>query len=165
MSGMVYLFVCLKAWAGAFGIGQVTQYISSLTRLTGGLSSLISSTGQIRINGSFLKQIFDFLEKPDVMYQGSLTVEKRRDRKYEVEFRDVSFRYPGSDQYALRHVNIKFNVGGRLAVVGQNGSGKTTFIKLLCRLYDPTEGTILLNGIDIRKYDYREYISDRKSVV
>ena len=159
MSGMVYLFVCLKAWAGAFGIGQVTQYISSLTRLTGGLSSLISSTGQIRINGSFLKQIFDFLEKPDVMYQGSLTVEKRRDRKYEVEFRDVSFRYPGSDQYALRHVNIKFNVGGRLAVVGQNGSGKTTFIKLLCRLYDPTEGTILLNGIDIRKYDYREYIS------
>ncbi len=159
MSGVVYLFVCLKAWAGAFGIGQVTQYISSLTRLTGGLSSLISTTGQIRINGSFLKQIFDFLEKPDVMYQGSLTVEKRRDRKYEVEFRDVSFRYPGSDQYALRHVNIKFTVGGRLAVVGQNGSGKTTFIKLLCRLYDPTEGTILLNGIDIRKYDYREYIS------
>lgn len=159
MSGMVYLFVCLKAWAGAFGIGQVTQYISSLTRLTGGLSSLISSTGQIRINGSFLKQIFDFLEKPDVMYQGSLTVEKRRDRKYEVEFRDVSFRYPGSDQYALRHVNIKFKVGQRLAVVGPNGSGKTTFIKLLCRLYDPTEGAILLNGFDIRKYNYREYLS------
>ena len=97
MSGVVYLFVCLKAWAGAFGIGQVTQYISSLTRLTGGLSSLISTTGQIRINGSFLKQIFDFLEKPDVMYQGSLTVEKRRDRKYEVEFRDVSFGYQGKD--------------------------------------------------------------------
>ena len=91
------------------------------------------------------------------MYQGSLTVEKRRDRNYEVEFRNVSFRYPGSDRYALKHVNMKFKIGERLAVVGMNGSGKTTFIKLLCRLYDPTEGEILLNGINIRKYDEREY--------
>ena len=92
------------------------------------------------------------------MYQGSLTVEKRRDRKYQVEFRNVSFKYPGSDNYALRNVNMKFEIGKRLAVVGMNGSGKTTFIKLLCRLYDPTEGEILLNGIDIRKYNYREYM-------
>jgi ATP-binding cassette subfamily B protein len=92
------------------------------------------------------------------MYQGSLTVEKRNDRKYQVEFRNVSFRYPGSENYALRNVNMKFEIGKRLAVVGMNGSGKTTFIKLLCRLYDPTEGEILLNGIDIRKYNYREYM-------
>ena len=92
------------------------------------------------------------------MYQGSLTTEKRADRNYQVEFRDVSFRYPGSDRWALRHVNIKFRIGSRLAVVGPNGSGKTTFIKLLCRLYDPTEGEILLNGIDIRKYRYQDYI-------
>ncbi|MFR3366685.1 MAG: ATP-binding cassette domain-containing protein [Gallintestinimicrobium sp.] len=59
------------------------------------------------------------------------------------------FKYPGSDIWALRHVNMKFKVGKRLAVVGENGSGKTTFIKLLCRLYDPQEGQILLNGIDI----------------
>ena len=64
---------------------------------------------------------------PNEMYQGSLTVEKRNDRQYEVEFRDVSFRYPGSSQYALRHVNMRFKVGEKLAVVGQNGSGKTTF--------------------------------------
>ena len=67
----------------------------------------------------------------------------------------MSFRYPGTDTWALRHVNLKFRVGERLAVVGKNGSGKTTFIKLLCRLYDPTEGEILLNGIDIRKYTTR----------
>lgn len=159
LTGVIYVFVCLKAWAGAFGIGMMTQYIGAITRFASGLSSLISTTGQIRINSTFLKQIFDFLDQPNVMYQGSLTIEKRNDRQYEIEFRDVSFRYPGSEQYALRHVNMKFRVGQRLAVVGPNGSGKTTFIKLLCRLYDPTEGTILLNGFDIRKYDYREYLS------
>lgn len=159
LTGVIYVFVCLKAWAGAFGIGMTTQYISAITRFATGLSSLISNAGQIRINTSFVKQVFDFLEQPNVMYQGSLTTEKRNDKQYEVEFRDVSFRYPGSEQYVLRHLNIKFQVGRRMAVVGPNGSGKTTFIKLLCRLYDPTEGTILLNGFDIRKYDYQEYLS------
>lgn len=66
--------------------------------------------------------------------------------------------YPSQENYALRHVSLTFHAGQRLAVVGMNGSGKTTFIKLLCRLYDPTEGEILLNGIDIRKYDYRDYM-------
>ena len=159
LTGVIYVFVCLKAWAGAFGIGQMTRYIGAITRFATGLSSLISTAGLIRINSTFLKQVFDFLDHPNVMYQGSLTIEKRSDKQYEVEFKDVSFRYPGSEHYALRHVNIKFKVGQRLAVVGPNGSGKTTFIKLLCRLYDPTEGTILLNGFDIRKYDYEEYLS------
>ncbi|MBQ3879968.1 MAG: ATP-binding cassette domain-containing protein [Oscillospiraceae bacterium] len=81
-----------------------------------------------------------------------------------MEFRDVSFRYPNTEAWALRHVSLKFEVGRRLALVGQNGSGKTTFIKLLCRLYDPTEGEILLNGIDIRKYNYKDYM-DLFSVV
>ena len=74
-------------------------------------------------------------------------------------FKDVSFRYPNTETYALRHVSLRFRIGERLAVVGMNGSGKTTFIKLLCRLYDPTEGVILLNGVDIRKYNYDEYLS------
>ena len=159
LTGMVYLFVCLKAWAGAFGIGMVTQYIGAISRFSGSIGTLFSTAGSMRNNASFLKLDFDYLDISNTMYQGSLTVEKRNDRKYEMEFRDVSFRYPGSDDYALRHVNMKFKIGERLAVVGMNGSGKTTFIKLLCRLYDPTEGTILLNGIDIRKYDYDEYIS------
>src|SRR5699024_4539122 len=78
---------------------------------------------------------------------------------YLIEFCDVSFRYPGTENDVLRHINFKFRVGEKLAVVGRNGSGKTTFIKLLCRLYDPTEGKILLNGVDIRKYDYHEYMA------
>ncbi len=157
-TGVVYLFVCLKALAGAFGLGSVTQYVASISRVSGGVSSLVSNLGDMRNNASFLAQVFEFFDIPNTMYQGSLTVEKRRDRKYQVEFRNVSFKYPGSDTYALRNVNMKFEVGKRLAIVGMNGSGKTTFIKLLCRLYDPTEGEILLNNINIRKYDYHEYM-------
>lgn len=158
-TGIAYVFVCLKAWAGAFGLGLVTQYVASITKVSGGVSELLSSLGDMRNNAPFLAQVYELLDLPNPMYQGSLTVEKRRDRQYEVEFRHVSFKYPGSDQYALRDVSMKFEVGKRLAVVGMNGSGKTTFIKLLCRLYDPTEGEILLNGIDIRKYNYEEYMA------
>ncbi len=158
-TGVIYLFVCLKAWAGAFGIGSVTQYIASVTKAASGLSELIETAGTMRNNAPFLEKTFEYLDIPNLMYQGSLTVEKRRDRDYEVEFCNVSFRYLGSEEYALKNVNIKFRIGERLAIVGRNGSGKTTFIKLLCRLYDPTEGEILLNGINIRKYNYLEYMS------
>ena len=157
-TGVVYAFVCLKALAGAFGLGSVTQYVASITKVSGGMSNLVSTIGLMCNNTPFLELTYEYLDIPNNMYQGSLTVEKRRDRDYEVEFRNVSFKYPGSDNYALRGVNMKFKIGKRLAVVGMNGSGKTTFIKLLCRLYDPTEGEILLNGIDIRKYSYREYM-------
>ncbi|MCD8045460.1 MAG: ABC transporter ATP-binding protein/permease, partial [Clostridiales bacterium] len=156
--GLVYLFVCLKAWGGAFGVGEITQYVGAATQFFLGISALLDAAAEIRINGEFLGTTYEFLDIPNKMYQGSLTTEKRSDRKYEIEFKDVSFRYPGTKQYALRHVNLKFSVGSRLAVVGPNGSGKTTFIKLLCRLYDPEEGQILLNGIDIRKYRYEDYI-------
>ncbi|MGI6274090.1 MAG: ABC transporter ATP-binding protein [Acutalibacteraceae bacterium] len=158
-TGLVYAFVCLKAWAGAFAVGSVAQYVGAITALSGSVGTLVSTWGEFRANAVFLRQTYKFLDTPSEMYQGSLTTEKRSDRNYEIEFRDVSFRYPGAGDYALRHVSMKFRVGERLAVVGENGSGKTTFIKLLCRLYDPTEGAILLNGIDIRKYDYDEYIA------
>ncbi len=159
LSGVVYMFVCLKAWAGAFGVGSVTQYVGAVTSLSYSISRLLSTIGHMQTNAGFLKMVYEFLDIPNSMYQGSLTTEKRADRQYEVEFRDVSFKYPGSDVWALRHVNMKFKVGKRLAIVGENGSGKTTFIKLLCRLYDPQEGQILLNGIDIRKYRYDDYMN------
>ena len=158
-TGFIYVFTCIKAWAGAFGIGSITQYVGAATAMSENLSSLLGLVEEMRTNAAHLQPVYDFLDIPNAMYQGSLTTEKRSDRQYEVEFKDVSFRYPGSDTWALRHVNVKFKVGSRLAVVGENGSGKTTFIKLLCRLYDPQEGEILLNGINIRKYDYRDYIN------
>ena len=159
LTGAAYVFVCLKALGGAFGIGSVTQYVTALTALTGSLSDFLESFQMFQDNAPYLRTQFEYLDIPNSMYQGSLTTEKRSDRQYEVEFKDVSFKYPGSDIWALRHVNMKFKVGRRLAIVGENGSGKTTFIKLLCRLYDPQEGQILLNGIDIRKYRYDDYMN------
>ena len=157
--GVIYLFAGLKALGGAFRVGSVTQYVGALAGMAEGLTDLLVIVGELRANAEYLKLTYDFLDIPNRMYQGSLTTEKRSDRKYEIEFRDVSFKYPGTDIWALRHVSMKFDVGERLAVVGENGSGKTTFIKLLCRLYDPTEGEILLNGIDIRKYRYDNYLA------
>lgn len=90
-------------------------------------------------------------------YEGTLPIEKRLDNEYELEFNNVSFHYPNNEELVLKNITAKIHVGRKLAIVGKNGSGKSTFIKLLCRLYDPTEGEILLNGIDIRKYDYDEY--------
>lgn len=157
-AGVAYLYVCLKALGGAFGVGMVTQYAAAITQLSAGVGVLFGEVGFMPVNGRFLQQVFQLLDTPNRMYMGSLTTEKRSDREYDIEFRDVGFRYPGSGSWALRHVNVKFRVGGRLAVVGRNGSGKSTFIKLLCRLYDPEEGIILLNGVDIRKYNYDDYM-------
>ncbi len=157
MTGFIYVFTCLKAWGGAFGAGSITQYAGAATAMVSNVFALTGFMGVLETNTGYLKKTFEFLDLPNAMCQGSLTLEKRSDCQYEIEFRDVSFRYPGSDIWALRHVNIKFKADSRLAIVGENGSGKTTFIKLLCRLYDPQEGQILLNGIDIRKYRYDDY--------
>jgi len=158
-TGFVYLFTCLKAIGGAFGVGSITQYVGAVTALSGDFNQLLQTYAIMKANTEHMEKNFEYLDIPNAMYQGSLTTEKRADRQYEVEFRDVSFKYPGSDLWALRHVNMKFKVGKRFAIVGENGSGKTTFIKLLCRLYDPQEGQILLNGIDIRKYRYDDYMN------
>ena len=152
ITGSIYVFTCLKAWGGAFDVGSITQYVGAATAMVTNVFALTGLIGMLKTNTVYLDKTFEFLDIPNAMYQGSLTTEKRSDRQYEVEIKDVSFKYPGSDIWALRHINIKFKVGKRLAIVGENGSGKTTFIKLLCRLYDPQEGEILLNGIDIRKY-------------
>lgn len=159
ITGFIYVFTCLKAWGGAFDVGSITQYVGAATAIAANIYALTDLIGVLETNTPYLEKTFEFLDIPNSMYQGSLTTEKRSDRQYEVEFKDVSFKYPGSDIWVLRHVNMKFKVGKRLAIVGENGSGKTTFIKLLCRLYDPQEGQILLNGIDIRKYRYDDYMN------
>lgn len=161
---LIYLFVGLKALAGLFGVGSIVKYVGSINEFTNAFTTFMSELATLRANNESLRVYFDFLAIPAQMYQGTLPVEKRAlcedgDNEYEIEFRNVSFQYPASEQLTLRNVSLKFKVGERLAVVGMNGSGKTTFIKLLCRLYDPTEGEILLNGINIKKYDYAEYMS------
>lgn len=159
-----YLIVCFYCVLGVFPVGSVIKYVGYLGRMTSNVGSFLAELNQFKINRPFLATYLEYFDVPNDMYQGSLTVEKRSDKRYDIEFRDVSFRYPGAETDALKHVSLKLKVGERLAVVGMNGSGKTTFIKLLCRLYDPTQGEIFMNDFNIRKYDYREYL-DLFSVV
>jgi len=160
-----YLLVCFYCAIGAFPVGNVIKYTGYLGRFMGDISFLFGTLFRaFKENEQFLELYLEYFDIPNDMYQGSLAVEKRSDKKYDIEFRNVSFKYAGSEGYALKNVNLSFNVGERLAVVGMNGSGKTTFIKLMCRLYDPTEGEIYMNDFNIRKYDYRQYL-DLFSVV
>lgn len=164
MNALCYIFVVLKAITGAFGVGSIIQYVGVLNRMSQGLQDFMYMLSDNEVYCTHLRSLFDYLDIPNKKYQGTLPVEKRAfcdvgDNDYEVEFRNVSFKYPGAENYSLNNISLKFRIGERLAIVGMNGSGKTTFIKLLCRLYDPAEGEILLNGIDIKKYDYNEYMS------
>lgn len=155
----VFLFTAAKAYIGIFGLGSFILYQGTVKKFIRAVSEAASDISRLRHNNIYLEDFFRYLDLPNDMYKGSLAVEKRDDIDYEIEFRDVSFKYPRTETWALRHVNMKFKIGDKLAIVGENGSGKTTFIKLLCRLYDPTEGKILLNGIDITRYRYEEYMS------
>jgi len=153
-----YLIICLYCVLGAFPVGGVIKYVGYLANITTSVGNLFYSLQELEANEKFLQVYMDYFDIKNDMYQGSLSVEKRSDKKFDVEFKNVNFKYPGSEQYALKNINLNLKVGERLAVVGMNGSGKTTFIKLLCRLYDPTEGEITMNDFNIRKYDYRQYL-------
>jgi ATP-binding cassette subfamily B protein len=159
IQGGAYLLTALIALAGNLSIGLVVQSASGLFQMALNISGLFNTWGAFAVDTLRLQSQFAYCALPGVQYKGSLTTEKRTDNQYEIEFHDVSFRYPGAERYALRHLNLKLTVGHRLAVVGMNGSGKTTMIKLLCRLYDPTEGTITLNGVDIQQYNHQEYMN------
>ncbi len=156
---MLYGILITAALAGGITVGSIAQYISCIFLLVSAVGGLVEAMQMLFANNVYYKRYFSYLDIPNNMYKGSLTLEKRDDNEYYVEFRNVSFKYPNTETYALRHVNIKFKVGEKLAIVGENGSGKTTMIKLMCRLYDPTEGEILLNGVNIQKYDYDEYMA------
>ena len=156
---LCYLFVTAKAALGAFAVGSIVQYVGALMQLAGSVSDLFFTVSENRIYTTHLEKLFDYLDLPNAKRQGSLPVKPGAGRGYTIEFRNVSFRYPGSDTDVLKNVSTTLRAGQKQALVGANGAGKTTFVKLLCRLYDPTEGEILLNGTDIREYDYDDYLS------
>ena len=154
-----YFVVLVKVLTEAITIGSFTKYSGALLQLNEAITKIIWSEAELKRLVDNLIKLADFLELENKMETGSIHIEKRLDHCYEIEFKDVGFCYPGSDEFVLRHVNTKITLKNKLAVVGKNGAGKSTFIKLLCRLYDPTEGVITLNSVDIRKYNYKEYLS------
>ena len=159
LQGGVYILVVLRAVAGALTVGSVVKYTAAIINFINGISDIFLAFDSYYIAGKRQQGLIEYFALKSEMHKGTIPVEKRRDNQYEIEFKNVSFKYPGSENYALKNFNLKFQIGQRMAVVGMNGSGKTTMIKLLCRLYDPTDGEITLNGFDIKKYDYDEYMS------
>lgn len=159
MGGMVYAFVGLKAFSGTVTLGNVVQYYGAINRLLQSVIGLSGAMLNIRENTAYLQLFFEYIDTPSEMRQGAKPVPTGENAEWIFEFCDVSFRYPGTDYDAVHKLNLRFKTGEHLAVVGRNGSGKTTMIKLLSRLYDPTQGCITLNGVDIREYDYTQYMA------
>lgn len=153
-----YFLVVWLALTGGVPAGTVILFAGCLANLFEGMAALVIDFQELAMAARKQTVILELLSLSDEMYKGSLPMEKRSDGQYTIEFSNVSFRYPGSETYALRNFSLKLNVGEKLAIVGRNGSGKTTMIKLLCRLYDPDEGVILVNGVDIRKFRQEEYV-------
>ncbi|MSR22967.1 MAG: ABC transporter ATP-binding protein [Gemmatimonadetes bacterium] len=146
-------FIVVQAVGGAITIGTLTFLIGSFDRSRGLIEAVLLRGASIYEESLFLRDLFDFLEmRPRVPLPESPTPFPRPIRQG-FEFEGVGFRYPGADRWALRDVSFRLGPGERIALVGENGAGKTTLVKLLTRLYDPTEGRILLDGVDLREYD------------
>lgn len=156
---LLYICVCTYAVKGVIGIGGVIVYIGTIQLSISALSSIIIQGGEIAVNTPFLKEHFDYLDIPVKTHLTGKRSVAPDTCDHVIEFVNVSFKYPGSDNYALRNVSARINPKSKLAIVGENGCGKTTLIKLMCGLYEPTEGTITFDGIDIREYGYDEYLA------
>lgn len=151
---LLFLFVAYKVCLGELKIGDYSMYTGALTSISTGVSTIISSTATIFEGTLFIENMIRFMkDKKQIIPTLSEPRVPKRNTGHKIEFKDVSFKYPGTDRYVLKNINITLNPGETAVLVGLNGAGKTTLLKLLTRLYDPTEGVILLDGHDIREYD------------
>lgn len=155
--GIVYGWLIYSVVSGGITIAEFTLYSASAFQFANAVSAFLKSLSAIRERSAQTNDFRDFMDAEISLYKQDETIPIPKADRYTFEFRDVSFRYKSQERYALKNINITFAAGERLAVVGLNGAGKTTFIKLLLRLYDVTEGAIYMNGIDIRSFDRAEY--------
>ena len=163
ISGFVFMLMAwfiagIKVMTNAVPLAMVVTYANSLIQVSKSWLSFSENLATITRRIPYYQDIQNYMAEENALETGTIPVEKRRDHEVLLTMENVSFKYPGSDTWALRNVNVTLDMKKRHAVVGLNGAGKTTFVLLLCRLYDPTEGRILLNGVDIRKYNYQEYL-------
>lgn len=157
--GIVYFYLIYLMLNNKITIGSFVMYVSVIESFSGWLLNVISSATNLHSQNMYICDLREFLEENNYNKKNqehneydcnNLTVD-------EVEFRNVSFKYPNSEKYVLKNFSLKINRDEKLAIVGRNGAGKTTIIKLLCRLYSPTEGEILINGINIERFSTDEY--------
>ncbi len=152
-----YVYMVFMVSKGFISIANFTLYINAIATFTTSMDEVIDSVNDINQYSYYFEAVEKFMNLPMDIYDGK--VNRNMPSRFEsLEFRNVGFKYGGSDKWALKDINCFMKAGDKIAVVGENGAGKTTFIKLICRLYDPTEGMILLNGVDIKEYDYVQYV-------
>jgi ABC-type multidrug transport system fused ATPase/permease subunit len=159
----IYLIIGLKALAQRITLGDFSSLIQATVQFSFAMQQIVNGYLNLQYTSSRLQYYLDFMkrvEEQDQILSDENLIQKVPDisQKLTIEFCDVSFRYPNTENYCLRHVNIVIHKGEHLSIVGENGAGKTTFIKLICRMYQVDEGKILLNGININQFPYEDYV-------
>ena len=155
-----FIIIAHKVFMGEIMIGDYTLYTGAITSLAACVSTLITNSAVIYEGTLFIDNLISFMdEKPTVVSSRKDPIIVKKGVPHTIELVNVSFRYPGTDKDILKNINLKFNPGETVVLVGLNGAGKTTLIKLLTRLYDPSEGYILLDGKDLREYDVQSLYS------
>lgn len=157
LNSVLFVYIAYNVIFEGGRIGDYSLYSGALTSITAYIATLLTSTVTIYEGTLFINNMIDFMkEESTVVPIVDEPLVPERDVPHTIEFRNVSFRYPGMSEYVLKNINLKFEHAESIVLVGLNGAGKSTLIKLLTRLYDPNEGEIYLDGVDIRKYDVAE---------
>lgn len=151
-----YAWIIFQAAARAITLGDMTLYLTVFRQSQNTFEGLFDGIRELYENALFMSNLFSFLALEPQMILAAQPKPVPARIQQGIQFKNVSFKYPGIDEYALRNINLCIHPGEKLALVGANGAGKTTLVKLLTRLYDPTEGQILLDGVDLREYDLDE---------
>lgn len=154
-SAAVYGILIFAFLGTDMSIGDFTLYVGLSTAFTASLTNVLNDLGGFKSDSLKIDDFRSFIDLESDNEEDCIPIPKTD--RYVFEFKNVSYQYKGQEDYALKNMNLTLEAGKKMAVVGLNGAGKTTFIKLLLRLYDPTEGTILLNGTDVRKFKRMEY--------
>lgn len=157
-NGIVYLFLIGSVLKGDMSAAQFVLYFNTVNAFTSGIGKIMTDLATLRKQSLDICAVREFLDYPETfkMDQG-IPITPDLNIPYQIELQDVSFRYPEAEKNTLSHINLTIRPGEKLAIVGLNGAGKTTLIKLMCGFIDPTEGKVLLNDIDIRMYNRRDY--------
>lgn len=156
----MYGYVAYMAIIRSITIGSFSVYIGAIYSFSGAFTEMLKSIYHLVYLSKYVDDYKEYKRISRSKYDNNSAVDIPHLNSGIIEFKNVSFKYPNTDRYVLKNISIKIKQGERLSVVGMNGAGKTTFIKLICRLYEPTEGIILYNNVDISKIKYDQYAKE-----
>ena len=156
---LVYFYATKSVLEGHIDIGSYLTYIGLVSVFATSMNQLMDDTIEFQYHGMFVNDLISFFEMMDYEEKGGLSLKDINLSNWQIEFQNVSFHYPNQKKNVINNLSLTIHKGDKIAITGLNGAGKTTMIKLLTRLYDPTDGQILLNGIDIREFDRKELYS------